>query len=38
MTPHRRIAIVGATGVLGRPVLQRLLARGHTVRAIVRRP
>ena len=38
MTPHRRIAVVGATGVLGRPVVQRLLARGHAVRAIVRRP
>ncbi len=38
MTTRRRIAVVGATGVLGRPVVQRLLARGHTVRAIVRRP
>lgn len=32
-----KIAIVGATGVLGRNVAPRLLARGHGVRAIVRR-
>lgn len=38
MKPQRRIAVVGATGVLGRPVVRRLLQRGHMVRAIVRRP
>ncbi len=30
------IAVVGATGVLGRAVVPRLLARGHSVRAQVR--
>ena len=33
-----RIAILGATGVLGRPVVARLLERGHQVVAIVRDP
>lgn len=33
-----RILVVGATGVLGRQVVPRLLERGHTVRAIVRDP
>jgi nucleoside-diphosphate-sugar epimerase len=32
-----RIGIVGATGVLGRQVLPRLIERGHTVRALIRR-
>lgn len=32
-----RAAILGATGVLGRHVLPRLVERGHEVRAIVRR-
>jgi len=32
------IAILGATGVLGRPVVARLLERGHQVVAIVRDP
>jgi nucleoside-diphosphate-sugar epimerase len=32
------ILIVGATGVLGRHVTPRLLERGHTVAAVVRRP
>ena len=32
-----RVLVVGATGVLGRQVLPRLLERGHTVRALVRR-
>ncbi len=31
-----RIAILGATGVLGRHVLPRLIERGHEVRAVVR--
>ncbi len=31
------ILVVGATGVLGRNVVPRLVERGHTVRAIVRR-
>ncbi len=33
-----RIAVIGATGVLGRAVLPRLVERGHSVRAIVRSP
>ena len=33
-----RIAILGATGVLGRPVVARLLERGHEIVAIVRDP
>ena len=32
-----RILVVGATGVLGRHVVPRLLERGHAVRAVVRR-
>jgi len=32
------IAVLGATGVYGRHLLPRLLARGHRVRALVRRP
>lgn len=31
-----KIAVVGATGVLGRHVVPRLLERGHEVRAVVR--
>jgi nucleoside-diphosphate-sugar epimerase len=33
-----RIALLGATGVLGRPVVARLLERGHEIAAIVRDP
>src|SRR5690242_6287230 len=33
-----RIAIVGATGVLGRVLVPLLLREGHTVRALVRSP
>ena len=33
-----RVLVIGATGVLGRNVLPRLLERGHEVRAVVRRP
>jgi nucleoside-diphosphate-sugar epimerase len=32
------IAVLGATGVYGRHLLPRLAARGHRVRALVRRP
>ena len=32
------VAILGATGVYGRHLLPRLVARGHRVRALVRRP
>jgi nucleoside-diphosphate-sugar epimerase len=32
------IAVLGASGVYGRHVVPRLLARGHRVRALVRRP
>jgi len=31
-----RVAVIGATGVLGRQVMPRLIERGHQVRAIVR--
>jgi uncharacterized protein YbjT (DUF2867 family) len=31
-----RVAVVGATGVLGRHVVPRLIERGHDVRPIVR--
>jgi 2-alkyl-3-oxoalkanoate reductase len=34
---NMRILVVGATGVLGRQVVPRLVERGHTVRAVVRR-
>jgi uncharacterized protein YbjT (DUF2867 family) len=34
---HMKIAVIGATGVLGRQVLPRLVERGHHVQAIVRR-
>lgn len=33
-----KIAVIGATGVLGRHVVPRLVERGHVVRAIVRKP
>lgn len=33
-----RVFVIGATGVLGRNVIPRLLERGHAVRAVVRRP
>jgi len=33
-----RILLTGATGFVGRPLLQALLARGHEVHAVVRRP
>lgn len=32
------VAVLGATGVYGRHLLPRLVARGHRVRALVRRP
>jgi putative NADH-flavin reductase len=33
-----KTAVIGATGVLGRQVIPRLVERGHHVRAIVRQP
>lgn len=33
-----RLLVVGATGLIGRPVAQRLLADGHHVRLLVRHP
>jgi len=33
-----RVVVFGATGVLGRQVIPRLVERGHGVRAVVRRP
>jgi uncharacterized protein YbjT (DUF2867 family) len=32
----RRVFVTGGTGYLGRPLIRQLLARGHTVRALVR--
>jgi nucleoside-diphosphate-sugar epimerase len=32
------VAVLGATGVYGRPLVPRLVARGYRVRALVRRP
>ena len=37
-TPPERILVVGATGMLGRPVAERLLAEGFAVRALSRSP
>jgi len=36
--PFSRVLVVGATGVLGRPLVRALAARGVQVRALVRRP
>jgi uncharacterized protein YbjT (DUF2867 family) len=38
MSEHtkRYVFVTGATGYLGRPLVERLLERGHTVRALVR--
>jgi len=36
-TTARRVFVTGATGYLGRRLVPRLLARGHRVRALVRR-
>jgi uncharacterized protein YbjT (DUF2867 family) len=33
-----KILVVGSTGVLGRPVVRRLLEQGHNVRAMTQRP
>lgn len=33
-----RIAVLGATGVYGRHLVPRLIARGHRIRALVRKP
>src|SRR5215469_14770196 len=33
-----RVVVLGAAGQLGRDVVRTLIARGHTVRAVVRRP
>jgi nucleoside-diphosphate-sugar epimerase len=35
---NTRIAVLGATGVYGRHLLPRLIAAGHPVRALVRKP
>jgi uncharacterized protein YbjT (DUF2867 family) len=34
----RRLLIAGATGFVGRPLVERLVAEGHAVRAMTRRP
>ena len=33
---RRRVFVTGGTGYLGRPLIRELIARGHTVRALVR--
>ncbi|MFI1585112.1 NAD(P)H-binding protein [Embleya sp. NPDC020630] len=38
MSEPRRILVTGATGTVGRPLVARLLAEGHRVRALVRNP
>lgn len=37
-TPPERILVIGATGMLGRPVAEQLLAAGFAVRALARSP
>jgi NADH dehydrogenase len=32
----RQVFVTGGTGYLGRPLIRELIARGHTVRALVR--
>jgi uncharacterized protein YbjT (DUF2867 family) len=34
----RRVAVAGATGFVGAPLVERLVADGHAVRALTRRP
>jgi uncharacterized protein YbjT (DUF2867 family) len=36
MASTRRVFVTGGTGYLGRPLIARLIERGHTVRALVR--
>jgi uncharacterized protein YbjT (DUF2867 family) len=38
MSDIRKVAVIGATGMLGRPVTQALVAAGYTVTALVRNP
>lgn len=38
MTAPRTVFVTGATGFIGSRLIPRLLQRGHTVRALVRRP
>jgi uncharacterized protein YbjT (DUF2867 family) len=38
MRPEEKVLVVGATGALGRPVVQMLLAQGVAVRALNRHP
>ena len=38
MTPPRRILVVGATGSIGRHVVQQALEAGYAVRVLVRSP
>lgn len=33
---HRRVLVIGATGMLGRPVVRRLIKEGFVIRAVVR--
>lgn len=37
-TDPKKVLVTGSTGAIGQPVCQRLLARGHTVRGLSRRP
>ena len=34
----RRLLVAGATGFVGRPLVERLVAEGHAVRAMTRQP
>lgn len=38
MNKKQKVLFIGATGLLGKPVLKELVKSGHTVRALVRRP
>ena len=37
-TPHMTVLVIGATGSIGRLVVEEAIRQGHTVRALVRKP